>query len=122
MKMNILPVKISGMTAAFGAVVLVGCADYVGVGYNDAYYIPDYTPFYADYYYDGVPYWGPNFTYVKKKIVVHDVNRHINVNRNLYYGGHHFMGASYWHGSRSGVRAGGFHPAVRTGGFGRVRR
>jgi hypothetical protein len=124
MKTNISAMKLLIMTALVCAAVLAGCADYasVGVGYTNAYYVPDYTPFYAEYYYDGLPYWGPNFTYIRKKVVVRDVDTHVNVNRNIYYGGHHFMGARYWHGPRPAVRARGFHPAVRAGGFGRVRR
>ena len=112
MKTNISAIKSLGITAVFCAAVLVGCADYVGVGvgYGDAYYVPDYRPLYAAYYYDGVPYWGSNFAYVKKKIVVKDVNRHVNVNRNIYYGGHHLRGN--W----AGVRGGGF----RRGGFRRA--
>jgi hypothetical protein len=77
-----------------------GCADYASVsvasGYNDAYYVPDYRPFYVGYVYDGAPWWGPNYTYVKKKIVYKDVDKHVNVNRNIYYGGHHF--ARDWRG------------------------
>ena len=72
MKTNISAVKLLSMTALLCAAVLVGCADYasVGVGYPSAYYVPDYTPFYAEYYYDGLPYWGPNITYIRKKVVV----------------------------------------------------
>ena len=67
MKTNIS--KILGMTAVFGAVVFGGCADYVGVGvgYNDAYYVPDYTPFYADYYYDGLPVLGDKYRLHQEK-------------------------------------------------------
>jgi len=104
------------ITALFCAGALVGCADYasVGVGYPASYYAPDYTPFYASYFYDGGPYWGPNVSYVRKRIVVRDVDRNINVNRNVYYGGHHFVGAGNWHGGRASFRAGG-------GGFRRGR-
>jgi hypothetical protein len=104
---------------------------YYAPSYATAYYAPDYTPFYAAYYYDGLPYWGPDITYIRNKVVVKDVDKHVNVNRNISYGGHHFMGASYWHTPRPAVRAGGLHPAVRAarlhpavpaGGFRRVRR
>ncbi|MGZ4971913.1 MAG: hypothetical protein ACXWDN_04065 [Limisphaerales bacterium] len=113
MKTNISAVKLLSMTALVCAAVLAGCADYasVGVGYTNAYYVPDYTPFYAEYYYDGLPYWGPNITYIRKKVVVEDVDKHVNVSRNIYYGGHHFMGAGNWHGLRPAVRAGGFRRA-----------
>jgi hypothetical protein len=43
--------------------------------------------------------------------VVRDVDTHVSVNRNIYYGGHHSMGASYWHGPRPAVRTGGFRSA-----------
>ena len=115
MKRKISAVKLLIATAPFLAGVLgfSGCADYasVGVGYSDAYYVPDYRPLYIDYFYDGVPYWGPNIAYIQKKVVVKDVDRNINVNRNIYYGGHHFVGAS--HEPRT---------MARTGGFGRGRR
>jgi hypothetical protein len=105
MKTNISAVKFLIVTALFlpGLLGFSGCADYarVGVGYNDAYYVPDYSPFYAAYFYDGVPYWGPNVSYVRRTVVVKDVDRHVNVNKNIYYGGHHFAPA--W----SGVRRGG---------------
>jgi hypothetical protein len=73
--------------------VLGGCADYasVGVGYSDAYYVPDYRPYYGGYVYDGVPWWGPNVYYTRKKVVVKDVDKHVDVNKNIYYGGHHFV-------------------------------
>ena len=96
------------MTLLMGASVgLGGCADYasVGVGYSGAYYVPDYRPFYAEYYYDGLPWWGPNYYYSKNKIVVKDVDRQVNVNRNLYYGGHHF--APYGRGRVAAIRANG---------------
>ena len=51
------------------------------------------------YYYDGVPYWGPDVYYTRKKVIVKDVDKHVNVNRNIYYGGHHF--ARDWHGSHA---------------------
>ena len=91
------------LTASLIAVVLSagGCADYASVGvYGDAYYVPDYRPLYVDYGYGGVPWWGPNVYYTRKKIVVKDVDRYRNVtrniNRNVYYGGHHF--ARHWGG------------------------
>jgi hypothetical protein len=47
--------------------------------------------------------------------VVRDIDRNINVNRNVYYGGHHLVGAGNWHGGRAAsFRAGG-------GGFRRGR-
>ena len=114
MKTNISAMKLLIVTALVYAAVLGfnGCVDYVGVGYGDAYYVPDYTPFYASYYYDGIPYWGPDIAYIRKKVVVKDVDKHINVNRNIYYGGHHFLGAGNWRGPR---------PAARVGGFRRLR-
>jgi hypothetical protein len=106
MKTNISAVKFLIVTALFlmGVLGFNGCADYasVGVGYGNAYYVPDYRPFYAEYFYDGVPYWGPDIDYIRNKIVVKDVDKHINVNKNIYYGGHHL--ARDW----SGVRRGGF--------------
>jgi hypothetical protein len=103
MKTNTWTAKLVIMMALLtGILGFSGCADFVGVGYTDAYYVPDYRPFYADYYYDGVPYWGPNIAYIRKKVVVKDVDKHINVNRNIYYGGHHFMGAGNWRGPRPG--------------------
>jgi hypothetical protein len=116
MKTNTWTVKLLIITAVLLAGILgfSGCADFVGVGYSDAYYVPDYRPFYADYYYDGVPYWGPDVAYIRKKVVVKDVDKHINVNRNIYYGGHHFVGAGNFVGPRPGPRGGG-------GGFRRVR-
>jgi hypothetical protein len=95
MKKNVSAMKLLTLSAVLLAWIFsfAGCADYasVGVGYGDAYYAPDYRPFYAAYYYDGVPYWGPNYSYVRKKVVVRDVDKHVNVNRNVYYGGHHFV-------------------------------
>jgi hypothetical protein len=78
---------------AAAALAVSGCADYaaVGVGYSDAYYVPDYHPFYGAYFYDGYPWWGGG-PYVINKYVVKDVDRRTNVNRNIYYGGHHFVG------------------------------
>jgi hypothetical protein len=113
MRTTISAMKLLIMTALLGVGVLSfnGCADYasVGLAYNDGYYVPDYRPFYAAYYYDGVPYWGPNYAYIRKKVVVKDVDKHVNVNRNVYYGGHHF------------VRDSG-RPMARTNGFRRARR
>jgi hypothetical protein len=89
------------------AIGITGCADYasVGVGYGDAYYVPDYRPLYASYFYDGLPWWGPNYYYTRKKIVVKDVDRRVNVNRNVYYGGHHFV--RDWRGRGVATRAAG---------------
>ena len=44
-------------TLVAGVLGFNGCADYasLGVGYSDAYYVPDYRPFYAEYFYNGVP-------------------------------------------------------------------
>lgn len=80
-------------TLRLGALGLNGCADYasVGIGYSDAYYVPDYRPFYTAYFYNGVPYWGPNINYVRKKVVIRDVHRHVAVNRNIYFGSHHIV-------------------------------
>ena len=46
------------VTLATGAIGFGGCADYVGVsaGYGSSYYVPDYRPFYVDYFYDGAPW------------------------------------------------------------------
>jgi hypothetical protein len=43
--------------------------------------------------------------YTRKKVIVKDVDKHVNVNRNIYYGGHHF--ARDWHGSHAVA-----HPAL----------
>src|SRR6267143_5153325 len=95
MKTIISAVKFVIMTATLlvGVLGLNGCADYasVGIGYSDAYYVPDYRPFYAEYFYNGVPYWGPDITYIRKKVVIRDVRRQVNVSRNIYYGGHHIV-------------------------------
>jgi len=41
---------LDGGGLAYGGVLgFGGCADYVGVGYGSAYYVPDYSPFYAAY-------------------------------------------------------------------------
>ena len=97
MKPNISAVKLLIISIALlaGALGFNGCADYasvgVGVGYPAAYYVPDYRPYYAGYYYNGIPYWGPNITYVRKKIVVKDMDKHVNMNKNIYYGRHHIV-------------------------------
>jgi hypothetical protein len=105
--------KISGriwilVTLATGAIAFGGCADYVGVGagYSSSYYVPDYRPFYADYFYDGVPWWGANYYYTRKKVVVKDVDKHVNVSKNIYYGGHHLV--RDWTGTRPAAHSGGF--------------
>jgi hypothetical protein len=92
--------KLLIVTALVCAAVLGfdGCVDYVGVGYSDAYYVPDYRPFYAEYFYNGVPYWGPDIDYVRKKVVIRDVDKRINLNKNIYYGGHHIV--RDWRGPR----------------------
>jgi hypothetical protein len=95
MKTIMSVVKFVLMTAALlaGALGLNGCAEYasVGIRYSDAYYVPDYRPFYAAYFYNGVPYWGPDIAYIRRKVVIRDVDRHVNVRRNIYYGGHHIV-------------------------------
>ena len=96
------------VTLTTGVIGFSSCADYVGVnaGYGSSYYVPDYRPFYAGYFYDGVPWWGPNYYYTTKKVVVKDVDKRINVNKNIYYGGHHFV--RDWTGGRPIARSGGF--------------
>jgi hypothetical protein len=98
---------LAAMLLAFG-----GCADYatVGVGYSNAYYVPDYRPFYGAYFYDGYPWWGSG-PYVVNKYVVKDVYKRINVNRNVYYGRHHFMGNAWMRGGggRFNIRPHGRH-------------
>ena len=101
------------------AIGMAGCADYVGVGvahtgYDAAYYMPDYQrssatyyatgyqpayaayyaadyqPVYTGYYYGGGPWWGASYYYSGNKVVVKDVNKYVNVNRNVYPGGRRF--------------------------------
>jgi hypothetical protein len=98
---------------------MAGCADYVGVdvargGYDRAYYAPDYQqssatyyaagyqptyaayyaadyqPVYSGYYYGGAPWWGASYYYSDNDVVVKDVNKYVNVNRNGYFGGRRF--------------------------------
>lgn len=96
---------------------MAGCADYVGVdvahvGYDAAYYTPDYQrssatyyaasyePTYAAYYtadyapvytdYGGVPWWGATYYYGGNKVVVKDVGKYVNVNRNVNAGGRRY--------------------------------
>jgi hypothetical protein len=45
---------------------------------------------------------------------VKDVDKHVNVSRNIYYGGHHFLGAGNWRGPRPAARAGGPGFGART--------
>jgi hypothetical protein len=101
------------------AIGMAGCADYVDVGvahtgYDAAYYTPDYQRSYAayytpryqpsyaayyatdyqpvyDYYYGGVPWWGASYYYSGNKVVVKDVDKYVNVNRNVYSGGRRFV-------------------------------
>jgi hypothetical protein len=102
------------------AIGMAGCADYVGVdvahaGYDAAYYTPDYQssyatyyaagyqpsyaayytagyqPVYTDYYYGGAPWWGASYYYGGNKIVVKDVDKYVNVNRNVYSRERHFV-------------------------------
>jgi hypothetical protein len=104
---------------------MAGCADYVGVdvahvGYDAAYYTPDYQrssatyyaasyeptyaayytadyePVYTDYYYGGVPWWGASYYYGGNKVVVKDVNKYVNVNRNVYAGGRRYAARGAW--------------------------
>jgi hypothetical protein len=101
------------------AVGMAGCADYVGVGvahtgYDAAYYAPDYQrsyntyyaagyqpayaayyaadyePVYTGYYYGGAPWWGASYYYSDNDVVVKDVNKYVNVNRNVYSDGRRF--------------------------------
>lgn len=104
-----------------GAVIgMAGCGDYVDVGvartgYDAAYYAPDYPrsyaayytpdyqpsyaayyaanyqPVYTGYYYGGVPWWGAGYYYGGNKVVVKDVDKYVNVNRNVYSGGRRFV-------------------------------
>jgi hypothetical protein len=102
------------------AIGMAGCADYVGVGvahtgYDAAYYMPDYQrssatyyaagyqpayaayyaadyePVYTGYYYGGAPWWGASYYYSDNDVVVKDVNKYVNVNRNVYSRGRHFV-------------------------------
>jgi hypothetical protein len=117
MKTNTFGAKflIVAVAAVAGTLGLHGCADYAAVGVTSGYYAPDYRPYYVDYGYDGYPYWGLG-PYYAGTIVVKDRDRDIdihrkvvknikvikNVNRNVYYGGHHLSPS--WHGG--GVVAG----------------
>ena len=99
------------VTAIAGTIGLGGCADYAAVGITSGYYAPDYRPYYVDYGYDGYPYWGPA-PYYAGTVVIRDRDRDIdihrkvvknvnvikNVNRNVYYGGHHLSPS--WRSSR----------------------
>jgi hypothetical protein len=106
----IATVSVAAVLLAFG-----GCADYatVGVGYSDAYYVPDYHPFYGAYFYDGYPWWGSG-PYVINKYVVKDVDKRIAVNRNVYYGGHHFVGNAGLRGRGFGRGRSHFNPSSRS--------
>jgi hypothetical protein len=116
-----LPKSVIIIALLIGAAIgMAGCADYVGVeaahvGYDAAYYTPDYQPVssayyaagyqpayaayyaadyepvYTDYYYGGVPWWGASYYYGGNKVVVKDVDKYVNVNRNVYSGGHRFV-------------------------------
>ena len=117
-----LPKSVIIIALLIGAAIgMAGCADYVGVeaahvGYDAAYYTPDYQPVsstyyaasyqpayaayyaadyqpvYTDYYYGGAPWWGASYYYSGNKVVVKDVDKYVNVNRNVYSGGRHFVG------------------------------
>jgi hypothetical protein len=109
MKTNI-SARRAAVIAAIASVMAVsfdGCADYASVnvasGYGPDYYAPDYRPFFSAYYYDGVPWWGSNAYYVRKKVIVKDVDKHVNVDRNIYYGTHHLVRDR--RGNRSFARA-----------------
>ncbi len=56
-----------------------GCAVYP-TGYGQAYYEPDYSPYYSDYGYGGAPFAG----FFGGDIIVGGGHHH------GYYGGHHF--------------------------------
>ena len=51
MKTNISATKfwMAAASLTVGVLGFGGCADYVDVGYDSAYYVPDYSPFYAAY-------------------------------------------------------------------------
>ncbi|MEY2439679.1 MAG: hypothetical protein QOI34_1064 [Verrucomicrobiota bacterium] len=108
MKTKICATKVLLMTTALlaTAVTFGGCADYASVdvasGYGPTYYAPDYRPYFSAYLYDGIPWWGPNAYYVRKKVVVRDVDKNVNVNRNIYYGRHHLV--RDWRGTRTVAR------------------
>ena len=106
--------KISLMKHWLGAALLAlvlcglsGCAATgVGVGYSSGYYAPDYTGYYADYGYNGYPWWGSG-PYLGGRFVVGGHSH------GGYYGGHHFYGGSHGGGARFG---GGFHGGGGHGG------
>jgi hypothetical protein len=117
-----LPKSVIIIALLIGAAIgMAGCADYVGVeaahvgydaAYNTADYQPvssayyaagyqpayaaynaaDYQPVYTGYYYGGGPWWGASYYYSANKVVVKDVDKYVNVNRNVYSGGHRFVG------------------------------
>ncbi|HEY4273262.1 MAG TPA: hypothetical protein VGM65_14790 [Candidatus Udaeobacter sp.] len=118
---NSLPKSVIIIALFIGAAIgMAGCADYVDVGvahagYDAAYYTPgyqpayaayytadyeptysayyaaDYQPVYSGYFYDGVPWWGASYYYSGNKIVLKDVDKYVNVNRNVYSGGRRFV-------------------------------
>ena len=101
-----LKVLISAASMIVAAISFAGCADgYYAAGYGPAYYAPDYGPYYAEYVYDGSPYWGPG-AYYDTDIVIGGVHHH------RYYGGHHF--AHEWSGAHA--RAAGVPHAAAPGG------
>jgi hypothetical protein len=103
---------ISAALTVLAAISFTGCAGgYYAAGYGPAYYSPDYGPYYADYVYDGSPYWGTGAYYGGEIVVGGEHHRG-------YYGGHHF--AHEWGGGHA--RGGGpSHAAARGGGGGRRR-
>jgi hypothetical protein len=77
-----------------------GCAaEYTSSGY----YAPSYGAIYADYGYDGIPWWGVG-PFVDTEIIVAGHRHH------RHYGGHHY--AHDWHRggewNRGGFNRGGF--------------
>jgi hypothetical protein len=134
---NSLPKYLIIIALLIGATIgMAGCADYVGAGvahtgYDAAYYTPDYQrsyatyyggyqpayaayyaadyqPVYTGYYYDGVPWWGASYYYGGNKVVVKDVDKYVNVNRNVYSGGHRFVSR----GAGRGRAIATTHPAM----------
>jgi hypothetical protein len=70
-------------------------ATYYAAGYQPTYaatyYAADYEPVYTGYYYGGAPWWGASYYYSDNDVVVKDVNKYVNVNRNVYSRGRHFV-------------------------------
>ncbi|MEY2492954.1 MAG: hypothetical protein QOH24_1905 [Verrucomicrobiota bacterium] len=111
-------ILIATLTVGTSTIGLNGCADYadvrVGTPYTAAYYVPDYGPYYGEYIYDGLPWWGPDVAYVKNKIVVRDRDRGGDFGHSRWYGGHHFAPA--WRGggvARTAFSGGGVRRRMR---------